>query len=169
MSERKVRADAKLKLLPATVQEQLAQVCNEPGGTLEKARTWLKQEHGVAVSVNTISEWLAWYQMKRVAALREAKVEAWLECERLEHPELTDEELFRRGQRKFSLLAIAEENPEEWARVQALGLERDRRDEQKKTAREKALDALAAEVRNNAQAQAALEALTQALREAARS
>lgn len=160
---RKVRADSKLKLLPESVQGQIAQLAAEPGGTLEKVRTWVKQAHGIAVSLNTISEFLAWHKAKRDAAVRDAKVEAWLEDEKLAHPELSDAELFLRGQRKFSLLAVAEENPEEWARIQALALEREKHDERVKTSRERALDALAAEVKGNPEAEAALKALIAAL------
>lgn len=161
--DRKVRADAKLKLLPQAAQDKLDDFLLQPGNTLAMARDYVRREWDITVSINTLSEWLAWYQARRVAAMRAAKIDGWIACEKLEHPELSDEELFRRGQRKFSMMAIAEELPDEWAKVQALGLEREKHAEKLKTSRERAMDALASEVKGNAAAEAAFATLLAAL------
>ena len=162
-TERKVRADAKLKLLPQAAQDKLADFLLLPGNTLAMARDFVRREWDLSVSINTLSEWLAWYQSRRLSAMRAAKIEGWIACEKLEHPEISDEELFRRGQRKFSMMTLADDLPDEWVKIQAIGLEREKHAEKLKPAREKAIDALAAEVKGNAPAEAALATLLAAL------
>ena len=65
-----------------------------------------------------LSSFYSWVKLTRKTHEREAKIQHWLECEKLEHPELPDAELFRRGQRKFQLISIAEEDPESWVKIQ---------------------------------------------------
>jgi pyruvate-formate lyase-activating enzyme len=163
VDRRKIRADAKLKLMPTAVQEQLAELFKEPGFTLKQASEWLRQKKNLKLSVNTISEWYSWYQMRRAMAEREAKIDALLFDIKKQHPEISDAELFAKGQRVFSLLAVAEQQADEWVKVQALALEREKLAEKLKTDRERALDALAAEVKGNEPATAALKALVEAL------
>ena len=72
-----------------------------------------------------LSCFYSWVKLTRKTMEREGKIQHWLECEKLEHPELSDAELFRRGQRKFNLLAIAEEDPESWVKIQKEQRERE--------------------------------------------
>ena len=64
-----------------------------------------------------LSSFYGWVKLTRKTHEREARIQQWLECEKLEHPELTDQELHRRGQRKFKLLSIAEDDPDSWATI----------------------------------------------------
>lgn len=63
------------------------------------------------------SSFLSWVNLSRKTAEREQAIEEWLRDESKLHPELTEEELNQRGQRKFKLLSIAEEKPSDWARI----------------------------------------------------
>lgn len=125
MSEQSMpRADSKLKRLPLPIMREIVRRCGEPNMRQVDILAWLKAEHGVKSSDTALSEALSYLAARVRAADRDQKVDAWLECEKLEHPELSDEELFRRGQRKFSLLSIAEEDPKGWVAVQKLSVEK---------------------------------------------
>lgn len=119
MSDRKQpRADAKLKRLDLAVLREIVTRLTTPGVRQADVLAWLRAEHGVSSSAAALSSDLPYLQARVKSADRDQKINAWLECEKLEHPELTDEELFARGQRKFSLLTIAEEDPKGWAMIQ---------------------------------------------------
>ena len=72
-----------------------------------------------------LSSFYSWVKLTRKTMEREGKIQHWLECEKLEHPELTEAELFRRGQRKFQLIAIAEEDPDAWTALQQTGFKKE--------------------------------------------
>ena len=118
-TEKKPRADARLKTLPVGRQSAIAEYL--VAHTLAETVAWLRAD-GLATSPASLSEFLAWYSARQKIAQREQKIQAWLECEKLEHPELTDEDLFTRGQRKFSILSIAEEDAEAWSKIQATAM-----------------------------------------------
>lgn len=63
------------------------------------------------------SAFLSWVKLGQKVATRETAIEEWLKNESALHPELSEEELNQRGQRKFKLLSIAEEQPADWARI----------------------------------------------------
>lgn len=140
MSESWNRADAKLKRLPIAVICEVVRRCQTPGVKQTDVVAWLKAEQGVSSSAAALSEQYTYLVSRVKAHEREQKIEAWQDCEKLEHPELSDEELFRRAQRKFSLLTIAEEDPAAWVQVQKLELSRkaeDRAQEELKLAARK--------------------------------
>lgn len=122
--QRKVRSDAGLKNLPAELQRELADLLNG-GRKLADGIAWLK-DHGHKAAASTVSEWLAWWNACDAARRREMKVDAWLADERKLHPEMTDAALFERGQRLFSLMAIAEEDAKAWVNVQRTTMEKNR-------------------------------------------
>jgi hypothetical protein len=112
---RKPRADASLKTLPEDRQLEIA--LHAQANTLDATVAWLRAD-GLKTSRSALSLFLQWHSARQRALVREQKVQAWLECEKLEHPELNDEDLFLRGQRKFSIISIAEEDPKGWAMIQ---------------------------------------------------
>lgn len=118
MSDQNPRSDSKLKRLPIAVICELVTRCQTPGVTQAEALAWLKREHGVAASASALSQSYTYLVSRAAAHDREQKIGAWMDAEKLEHPELSDEELFRRGQRKFTLMTIAEEDPKGWAMIQ---------------------------------------------------
>jgi hypothetical protein len=69
MSDKEVRADAKLKNLPADVLDTLWRLRNpEEDGeklTLEAVLVELKDTHGIEVSLSTLSEFYKWLRLKR--------------------------------------------------------------------------------------------------------
>ena len=69
MSDKEVRADAKLKNLPTDVLDELWRFRNpEEDGeklTLEAVLVELKHEYGVEVSISTLSEFYKWLRFKR--------------------------------------------------------------------------------------------------------
>jgi hypothetical protein len=108
---RKTHANAKIKLLPDADQEALwlllhpADKDTQPW-TLEAALVHLKDTHGVECSLSTISEWRAWYALRRrmenaQARADQAKLE-WLR----ENPTASPDELEKLGQMVFTAESI---------------------------------------------------------------
>lgn len=133
---KKPRGDSPLKNLPPARQAEIYEHLSSH--TLAATEKWLADD-GFKTSSAALSYFRTWWQ----AVLRDQKVNAWLECEKLEHPELSEEELFRRGQRKFSLISIAEEDPEAWVKIQrtqrdkdAITLDKDKFEEMKRKAKQ---------------------------------
>ena len=118
------RADAKLKRLSEAVQARIMEMCAQPGMKQTDVLKWIKDECDVRSSPAALSEFLSWYAARKEARQNEARVSAFLDEERNLHPELTDEQLFERGQRAFSLLAIARQDAKEWTSVQKVGIDK---------------------------------------------
>ncbi len=120
------RPDAKLKQLGDDEQQRLFDHVvglKRHGGRQNDALTWITEQFGVKTSAGALSEFLSWFQARAEARADEARVTAFLDEERNLHPELTDAQLFERGQRAFSLLAIARQDPKAWTAVQKVGIE----------------------------------------------
>lgn len=112
------RSDAKLKRLDDEIQDELFRYATATGVTQEDARAWLEREHQVKCSAGSFSEWLSWYGARQRAKAREQKIAALLDDERNLRPDLTDDQLFEKGQRMMTLLTMAEEDPKGWATIQ---------------------------------------------------
>jgi hypothetical protein len=56
---KKPRGDAKLKILPDALQEELWQILRRT--THEKAEAWLLSKHGIATSPAALSHFFSWY------------------------------------------------------------------------------------------------------------
>lgn len=105
---------AKLKRLPDEVKDALLHQCMSAGVTQAMALAWLKNSHGVESSPAALSDFCSWWPARKRALAREQAVQVWMESEAELHPELSQEDLFRRGQRKFALGAIADDDPKAW-------------------------------------------------------
>jgi hypothetical protein len=119
------RSDAKLKQLPEETQQRVFDRVLElkrGGGRQNDAIPWIKAEFGVTTSAGALSDFLGWFAARIEARADEQRVEAFLDEERQLHPEISDAELFARGQRAFSLLAIARQDPKQWTSVQQIAL-----------------------------------------------
>jgi hypothetical protein len=66
---KKPRGDAKLKILPDALQEELWQLLRRT--SIEKAEAWLHTTHGVATSPAALSQFFSWYP--RQGWLRQAE------------------------------------------------------------------------------------------------
>lgn len=124
MSDKIPRADAKLKRLSEPVQARIWEMLQQPGCKQSDVLKWIKDECDVRSSAAALSDFLSWYAARQEARSNEARVSAFLDEERNLHPELTDEQLFERGQRAFSLLAIARQDAKEWTTVQKVGIDK---------------------------------------------
>ena len=115
------RSDSKLLRLPISVMREILRQSAEPGMRYVDILDWLKKEHGVSSSPRALSDALTSLTRRVRSADREEAIQDWIADEKAAHPELTDEDLFTRGQRKFSLLSIAEEDSESWVKIQKTG------------------------------------------------
>lgn len=113
--ERNPRADSKLKRLPDPLKDEIEQRLGQPGVRQGDVLAWLKAEHGVASSPASLSEFLSWWAARKRSLARESAAQAHMEVARREHPEWTEEQIFAEGQKKFAIMAIAEDDPKTWA------------------------------------------------------
>ena len=100
------RADAKIKTLPEETQAGLFRLFSAEGGrdamTLEEVRGVLASQHGLSVSLASLSEWRSWYGLR--ARMDAAKCRA--EQARLErlskNPDMSPEKLEAVAQMVFT-------------------------------------------------------------------
>lgn len=118
MSDRRPRADSKLKTLPPERQAQIAEYAAAPH-TLAQTVAWLKAD-GLQTSQAALSGFLSWYSLKEQLARNESTVETMLEQLKHSNPELTEAQLFAAGQNYFSMLAIEQRDAKSWKRTQDL-------------------------------------------------
>ena len=112
---RMARSDSKLKRLPESDQETLWLLMHPEDPetraySLEDALVHLEDEHGISCARSTLSEWRAWYALRRrmenaQARAEQAKLE-WLK----ENPDATPEDLERLGQMVFTAESIESGN-----------------------------------------------------------
>ena len=123
---RKIRPEAQIKLLSAEMQDALHTMCKTPEVSQDQMRIWLKNECGVDIKSNsTITDWYQWYCANLQLQRDEARVDQYVDAVRKQQPDLSDAELYEIGQRQFSLLAVARQDPETWAAVQNVAIAKD--------------------------------------------
>lgn len=108
------RADAKLKKLPEKDQEDLWVLLNPQDGstplTLAELRSEVERRHEMTCSLSTLSEWRAWYAMRRRTERAKARADqARLEW-KAENPDASPAELEELGQMVFTSEAIEDGN-----------------------------------------------------------
>lgn len=125
---RKPRGDAKLKTLPEARQEQIAELLASK--TLAEVKAELAQD-GLHTSVNALSEFWSWWQLRQQFAEKETLVEELMAAFKEANPDVSEEKLFEHGQTVFALLALKDGSAKDWKRVQdvrhrrqMIGLER---------------------------------------------
>lgn len=170
LPNRKSRGDAKLKVLPDRLQDQLWQYLNH--STLEKVQVWLKAAHGVETSTKALSVFYDWYPRNftlRRAARTSDQLEATLK--KLPELKLTAQDAARVAQVNFEIQAAQDRDPKLYAALRKGELERDRLklerekfEHDKKADWEKGLDALHEEIKGNAEALQHFDAMKAALR-----
>jgi hypothetical protein len=125
--DRKPRATAVLKGLAPDHQQDLFEymegVGDEKGHSYAKCLTWLAAS-GVKSSNSQLSNWRDWYWRRlRFQWCRELTVQM-LEDDRIAGQKYTDEDIERKGNRTFNLLAIKTFDDKAWARHQTLAVRR---------------------------------------------
>ena len=121
--ERKPRETCLLKNLAPALQldlyEHMEGVGDQKGHTYAECAAWLAARDVVTTAGN-LGKWRAWYlQRLRFQWCRET-IEMILEDDRERGQKYSDEDIQRKGNRMFSLLAIHTCDDKAWARAQTL-------------------------------------------------
>jgi len=121
VNARKPNSNSVLKNLPEERQAAIAEYCREH--SLRDTVKWCADD-GITTSIAALSEWFSWWKLAQRAQERARRVDSFLLEEKQLHPELTEAELFDRGQRLFSMIAMAEEDAKNWTALQTVSLKR---------------------------------------------
>jgi hypothetical protein len=127
MSDKEIRADAKLKNLPAEALEELWLMRN-PGEdgeklTLEAIAVEVPLRFGFTCSVSSLSEFYKWLRLKkRMEGAQARAIQARLELAR--DPSMTPEDLDRAAQTIFTAETLEEGNVKGYVALAKLGLQR---------------------------------------------
>ncbi len=160
---KKPRADSKLKNLAETDQETLWLLMHPTDSTvtaytLEAAQVHVLDEHKVSVGLSSLSEWHAWYSLKRrmEAAAERANQTA---IELAKNSDLTPEDIERVAQTVFTSEALQHQDVGAYVQLAKLRLasskqaiERDKITAAAKSKIEAGLEALLAEIQGNPKA-----------------
>lgn len=129
--EKEIRADAKLKNLPAEALETMWRFRNpEEGGekmTLEAIAVAVPDEFGFECSISTLSEFYKWLRMKRrmeAATLRAEQARLSLASD----PNMTPADLSRIGQMVFTAETIEDGNVKAYVELVKLQLQAAKQD-----------------------------------------
>lgn len=112
MSEKKPRADAKLKNLSDQQQEDLWRCLHPSEGedrkpmTLEEAQGEVPLRYGFTVSLSALSEWRSWYALKRRTESTLSRIDQAQEELRKADPNVSAEKLEQLGQMIFTAESI---------------------------------------------------------------
>jgi len=93
----------------------------ERGHTYKDCITWLT-DLGVKTTKSRLSEWRSWYWMRLLFQDCRETTKVMLENDLKGGAEYTDEQIERKGNWTFNLLAIKTRNDKMWARQQTLAL-----------------------------------------------
>jgi hypothetical protein len=110
-SEKKIRGDATLKLMPPDRQREIWEKLNAPDGTLAKVRKWLIED-GIKVSLNTLSEFYSWYGLRLRFQQAEQETLTVQDLLRQAAPELPEEKVHAFGEAHFNIKAIRNDDEE---------------------------------------------------------
>lgn len=146
--DRKPRADARLKNLPAARQESIADYARTH--SLDDTVAWLRAD-GVATSSGALSEFLSCWRLKVQLDRNASAAERLITTLRAASPQLDPVALQTAGQAFFTALAIEQQDPKVWSATQqielrreALKLERDKFQAAREAAREAVEESAAA-------------------------
>lgn len=162
---KKPRADSKLKNLPDHIQEGFWLLLNPSDAdtkayTLEDLGGHIHDEHNISVGLATLSEWRAWYSLKRrMEAAAERADQARLELAK--DPDITPQDIERVAQTVFTAETLQAGDVEAYVKLAKLNLarnkqalDRDKLTQASKTKIENGLDALFEEIKGNKKAEA---------------
>lgn len=119
------RADAKLKRLPVEIHCEIVERLAAPDTTQLDVLAWLKKYHRLDSSSSSFSRALPFIRQRVKAHGREQVILAKMSEKKAAERDITDAELFKWGQRQFSEMAIADEDPQAWATLQRVQLEKE--------------------------------------------
>lgn len=126
MSDKEVRADAKLKNLPSEVLDELWRYRNpEEDGeklTLEAVLVELKNQHGIEVSISTLSAFYKWLRFKRRMESGRRITDQVMEQMRRD-PSMTLEQMHDAAQFVFANATLDEDDPKTYIALAKLRLD----------------------------------------------
>ena len=126
---RKPRATCLLKSLGPDTQEALFEymdgVGDERGHTYKQCVAWLKAK-GIETNKTQLCNWRDWYIMRLRLLWCHQTVEMMMEDDKEHGQKFSDEDIQRKGNRMFSLLAIKTCDNKAWSRAQSLVVRRQR-------------------------------------------
>jgi hypothetical protein len=126
MSDKEVRADAKLKNLPADVLDTLWRLRNpEEDGeklTLEAVLVELKNTQGIEVSISTLSEFYKWLRFKRRMESGRRITDQVMEQMRRD-PSMTLDQMHAAAQFVFTNATMDEDDPKTYIALAKLRLD----------------------------------------------
>src|SRR5665213_3942763 len=126
-TDRKTHANSVLKGLAPDQQQDLFDymegVADQKGHSYKQCVAWLGDE-GVKTSNSQLSRWRRWYRLRAFFQRCRETTAAIIEDDRAAGLEYTDEQIERKGNRTFNLLAIESFNDAAWARQQTLAVRR---------------------------------------------
>lgn len=112
---RKPRGDAKLKTLPEARQEQIAEMLASK--TLAEVKRELAAD-GLHTSLNALSQFYSFWQLKQTMEEADSMTEELVERLKEANPQISETQLFERGQIIFEALALQQKSTKDWKRVQ---------------------------------------------------
>jgi len=116
---KKPRADSHLKTLPPERQRTIIDALQTR--KLAEVRADLRQD-GIETSSAALSEFWAWWHLREQFQDAESSVQTLCKLLKDQRPDMPEEQLADYGQQVFSLLALKQQEPKEWARIQKLRL-----------------------------------------------
>jgi len=159
MSQRKPRADAKLKNLPAEVQEEMFRRANT-GSTVEEILAWVNSEHSVKSSEGAFSGWYSWFVLRKRMEKAKSRAAQATEEFATANPDAKLEDLERLGQMVFTAETIEGGDIGAYVKLMELKLRRAAQEIERsklataaKTKIEAGLDALFVEIKGNDRAE----------------
>jgi hypothetical protein len=128
-ADRKPRATCVLKNLGPNLQEALFEyadgVGDENGHTYAQCVIWLKKQ-GVETNNTQLCNWRKWYIQRLRFRWCQETVELMIEDDLENGQKYSDDEIQRKGNRMFSLMAIRTCDDKAWSRAQSLVVRRQR-------------------------------------------
>jgi hypothetical protein len=121
--DRKPRATCVLKSLPSNRQDALYEymdgIGDEKGHTYAQCVECLMAE-GIETNKTQLCNWRGWYIQRLRLQWCQETMEAMMEDDKLNGQKYSDEDIQRKGNRIFSLLAIKTCDDKAWSRTQSL-------------------------------------------------
>jgi hypothetical protein len=121
--DRKPRATCVLKSMAPNLQEALYHymdgVGDEKGHTYKQCIAWLKNQ-GITTNNTQLCNWRGWFIRRLRFRWCQETVEMMIEDDKANGQKYSDEDIQRKGNRMFSLLAIHTCDDKAWSRTQSL-------------------------------------------------
>jgi hypothetical protein len=118
---RKPRATCVLKSLGPNKQEALFEymdgIGDEKGHTYKQCVAWLAKQ-GIKTNNTQLCNWRYWYIQRRIFQWCRDTVQQMMEDDQIDGQKYSDEDIQRKGNRVFSLLAIRAYDDKAWSRAQ---------------------------------------------------